>query len=199
MEVKHTVDESLQKYNDCVIPYFQKFLLVSVSKTKIAKINDFVENVIKIKMQENQYKKDYKSLYKRFYTGILGEAAIEEHLGLEFIDYSIGESSFYNVADLSKLHINMGIKTVELGKFPIVHKMPCRPEIINIKYSENQVYICGIASINALKKYQDDKLILDDNLRKKGTKTGFYGFKFLEPFIDEEQIPDDVFKLPKAV
>lgn len=38
-----------------------------------------------------------------------------------------------------------------------------------------------MATSNVLNNYQDDDLILDPNLRARGTKTGFYGFEQLVP------------------
>ena len=43
------------------------------------------------------------------------------------------------------------------------------------------IFVCGLATADVLNKYQDIDLILDPNLRNRGTKTGFYGFKYLQP------------------
>ena len=45
----------------------------------------------------------------------------------------------------------------------------------------NLIFVCGLATSNVLNNYQDDDLILDPNLRARGTKTGFYGFEQLVP------------------
>ena len=50
------------------------------------------------------------------------------------------------------------------------------------------IYICGLAIVDVLNTYQDDKLILSPYLRKKGTKTGFYGFSSLIPLADVKDI-----------
>ena len=43
-------------------------------------------------------------------------------------------------------------------------------------------YICGLATVEVLNKYQSLDLILSPSLRKRGTKTGFYGFhKLIKP------------------
>lgn len=92
---------------------------------------------------------------------------------------SIGYSNDYNTADLRLLGYNVGIKTVELNKFPIIHKVAHRPELINIKRTEDTIILCGLATIDVLNNYQDDDLILSPALRRRGTKTGFYGFEHL--------------------
>ena len=57
------------------------------------------------------------------------------------------------------------------------------PQIICIKSTKynNLIFVCGLATSNVLNNYQDDDLILDPNLRARGTKTGFYGFEQLVP------------------
>ena len=77
----------------------------------------------------------------------------------------------------------VGIKTVERDKFPIIFKDNSYPQIICIKSTKynNLIFVCGLATSNVLNNYQDDDLILDPNLRARGTKTGFYGFEQLVP------------------
>jgi hypothetical protein len=172
----------MKSFKNIVSPLSSNFMKVKVSDNKVRKIVEFVNAVICEKRTENHHKIDGSQEFKRFYTGTLGEAAIEEMFQKEFIDWSIGESSVYHIADLRKLGLNIGIKTVELGKFPIVHKKVLRPEIVNIKIDNKTVWVCGYASIQVLKKYQDDNLILSPLLRKRGTKSGFWGFAELRQF-----------------
>ncbi len=143
------------------------------------KIDDFVTRVIRAKAEESHHLVDHGQEYKRFYTGLMGECALEKLFDRSFIDWSIGNSNTYNTADLKELGFDVGIKTVEMGKFPIVHKHPYRPELICIKRSENTVILCGLATMDTLRRYQDDDLILSPALRRRGTKTGFYGFEKL--------------------
>lgn len=172
----------MRSFEDIVKPISSKFIKVTVQDNKIKRITEFVTAVIHKKKNEKHHKIDGSQEFKRFYTGTLGEAAIEELLQKEFIDWSIGESSAFHIADLRKLGLGIGIKTVEYGKFPIVHKKVLRPEIINIKIDDKTVLVCGYASIQALRKYQDDNLILSPLLRKRGTKSGFWGFSELKQF-----------------
>lgn len=178
----------MKSYSEYVVPYFKYFKIIKVPYNKVAIIESFVRKVIAAKKAEAHHIIDGGSEYKRFYTGILGEAALEELLGVEIIDWSIGKSTIYNKGDLIKIGLDLGIKTVEYGKFPIIHKEVKRPEIINIKTSEDMVAVCGLANINTLKEYQDESLILSSNLRQRGTKTGFYGFSKLKPFDNLENL-----------
>jgi hypothetical protein len=161
--------------------------LVVIPEKRIERAKLFVEKVIEAKKIEKHHIIDDNQIYKRFYTGVLGELAIEQILKRKFINWAIGDSINFHTADLSKFGFNVGIKTVEEGKFPIIFKKSNYPEIINIKKSDNEVYVCGIASSNILNTYQDDKFILDNQLLERGTKTAFVGLDKLEQFSTVEE------------
>ena len=100
---------------------------------------------------------------------------------IHIIDWTIGYSGLYHIPDIPGYRV--GIKTVERDKFPIIFKDNSYPQIICIKSTKynNLIFVCGLATSNVLNNYQDDDLILDPNLRARGTKTGFYGFEQLVP------------------
>lgn len=178
----------MKDYGRCVDRYMEFFKPIIISSQQTAKIRKFVNELIKFKKEESHHKIDYGNESTRFFTGILGEVAVENYLGTDLVDWTIGDSSIYNIADLSKIGLNIGVKTVEYGKFPIIHREPQRAEIINIKMSDNLVFICGFAPIEVLKTYQDDSLVLLDMLKSRGTKTGFYGFNSLIPFYSMKEL-----------
>ncbi|MFW6029845.1 MAG: hypothetical protein ACOCRO_06280 [Halanaerobiales bacterium] len=153
-----------------------------VADPTIERIDKFVNNLVKFKNKE--YESDNAQLQKRFYNGLIGEAAIEILINRQFINWTVGESRYYNKADMLPLGFDMGIKSVEYGKFPVIHKHPKRPEIINFITDYNKVLVCGVASIYTMKLFQNDDYILSPQLRKKGTKTCFYGFSQLFPLKD---------------
>lgn len=119
---------------------------------------------------------------------MIGEAAIEELIGKKFIDWNIGPSHYYNKADLSNLGLNIGVKSVQYGKFPLIHKSITRPEIINLVLSDEEVLVCGYATIDSLNINQDNELVLSPFLRARGTKTGFYGFHNLVRFSNFDEL-----------
>jgi len=168
-------------YRSHVIPYKDKFTPLQVPDEKLGAIESFCLKVIEAKKSEQHHQSDPNQEFKRFYTGITGEAAIEEMLGVSFIDYTVGDSSAYHKSDLKSLGINVGIKTVEFGKFPIIFKNSYYPEIIVIKADPIHI-VCGLATTAVLNKFQSDDLILSPYLKSRGTKTGFYGFGELIPF-----------------
>lgn len=167
-----------------------RFKRIVLSDEVINKINDFVKRLVEKKKSEEHHADDNRSEIKRFTTGLLGEAAIEQYLKIKSIDWSIGDSKKYHKPDLKKIGLDVGIKTVEYGRFPIIFKKSYSSEIINIKVSSNEVLICGLANVDILNKYQDDNLILDDKLRARGTKSGFYGFDNLLQFNSLEKLKE---------
>ena len=179
-------------FEGITLPVEERFISISVPEDKINRIKEIIPKIIEKKMEEPHHRVDSGNEYKRFYTGFLGEAAIEQLFDVEFIDWSVGKSSFYHVADLKSLGLDVGIKSVEYGKFPIINKHIKRPEIIIIKNSDTNVSLCGLASMSVLSRYQNSDLILSDSLRSRGTKTAFYGFKFLIGFNNIEELKEIV-------
>lgn len=161
--------------------------LVILSKEKRDEVIDFVKKVVFEKTKEDHHKIDSGQEEKRWYTGFCGEVALGEFLGEDFVDLTIGDSKGYHVSDLSNLGLDIGVKTVEKGKFPIIFKNNKTPQIIIIKESDSRFTISGLATTDVLNKYQSDDLILSPALRKRGTKTGFYGF---EKLLNFESISD---------
>lgn len=161
---------------------------VSISKEKSNQIKKFVKEVIKKKNGEEHHIVDNGNEFKRWYTGFSGEACIEKMLNSEFTDLSIGDSENYHVSDLSKLKLDIGVKTVEYGKFPIIIKNNDKHEIIVIKKNDLDFIVCGIATPKILNSYQSDDLILSPNLRERGTKSGFYGLDKLIKFSTIEDL-----------
>jgi len=154
---------------------------ITLSEEVETKLKAFVTEVIEAKQTEEHHKVDNGQEGKRWYTGFAGESALEEYLDSNYIDLTVGDSKQYHISDLSKLNLDIGVKTVESGKFPIIFKRSYSPQVIIIK-DNNDFYICGMATVNTLNTYQSDELILSPALKARGTKTGFYGFGHLEPF-----------------
>ncbi|WP_062050363.1 hypothetical protein [Bacillus sp. JCM 19034] len=180
-------------YDTHVLPYKNQYQKVIIPEEKVLKIRDFVTDLIKVKEKENHHLKDNRSHFKRYFTGMLGEAALEEFLGVtSIIDWSIGESKNFHKPDLQSLGIKAGIKTVEYGLFPVIFKKSYSPEIIMIKVSNHHIVICGLATSHILDKYQSIELIKDSKLRARGTKTGFYGFQHLKTFYDIQSLKEAI-------
>ncbi len=168
-------------YEEYVVKHADSYKSMKICDDYYQKIVEFASQVCARKLSETHHRTDNRSELKRFTTGLVGEAALEGLLGIKIIDWTIGESSFYHHPDIPGY--NVGIKTVERNKFPIIFKKNTYPQIICIRsiQTPNAVFVCGLASTSVLNKYQSDDLIVDPYLRARGTKTGFYGFEHLIP------------------
>ena len=175
-------------YEEYVVKHASSFKRINIDPLYVAKIKDFVSKLIYEKSDEGHHKSDPFNEVKRFTTGFLGEAALENLFDIDIIDWSIGYSGLYHKPDIPGY--NVGIKTVERGKFPVIFKKNNYPQIICIKSTkyENVIFICGLATSEVLNKYQSEDLILSPYLRSRGTKTGFYGFEHLLPISSLEDL-----------
>ena len=173
----------MRSYRANVNPFSSDFVLVELHDHEVQRIDEFCERVIQHKEKESHYSIDHRSIYKRFYTGTAGELALEKLLDIEgIVNWTVGLSKDYNTPDLADVGLDVGVKTVNFGVFPLVKKQNTHPQILCILWKKKWVYVCGIASVDTLNRYQDDELILDDRLRCRGVKSGFYGFRDLKRF-----------------
>ena len=119
------------------------------------RLSAYVKRMADAKSKEVHHQNDKYNEEKRIMTGLLGELALEYTLGIKFIDWSIGKSADYHIPDIPGYKV--GIKTVEYGKFPIIFKKNYYPQIICVvKKDEKAVYVCGIADVETLNRYQSD-------------------------------------------
>lgn len=160
----------------------------TIKLTNTIKLDNFVKVIVGKKKDELHHQSDPFNEASRWRTGIGGEIALEKFLGKSFVDLSLGESIDYHVSDLSKLGLNVGIKTVKHGKYPIIFKESERPEIIILRLDDETFSILGLASIDVLNKYQDKSEIVSPYLKSRGTKTAFTGLHKLKQFSDYNQL-----------
>jgi hypothetical protein len=168
-------------YETHVNPFAHEFARVKIPDDMIKKACVWVDAMVVAKASETHWQKDHGHATKRILTGIMGEIATEIVLDQKFIDWSIGPNSAeYHNPDLAGIGSNIGVKTVEHGKFPLIFKVNYYPQIINIfRYKDKTCFVCGLATPEVLDEYQSDDLILSPALKRRGTKSGFYGFEHL--------------------
>lgn len=131
----------MKTYEEYVNPFINNFVKVVLNEDKATKIKQFAGEIIKVKEKENHHIVNGYHEEKRFLTGFSGEAALEKLFGIEIIDWTIGESAKYHISDLKSVGYDVGIKTVEFGKFPIIFKNSHHPEIIVIKIDDFNFYV----------------------------------------------------------
>jgi hypothetical protein len=153
-----------------------------------SKLDEFIKNIVAKKMSEAHHKIDSGNEAYRWRTGMGGELALEQLLGKSFVDLSIGDSNDYHVPDLSKLGLEVGIKSVECGKYPVIFKRSEKPEIVILRLADDTFSILGLALVEDLNKYQDDSQILSPALLARGTKTAFTGLHKLKGFKNLDEL-----------
>lgn len=181
----------MSKTNEIIYKYITNKLITSDNTVKLldtSKLDEFIKGVIAKKMNEAHHKVDSGNEAYRWRTGMGGELALEQLLGEKFVDLSIGNSNDYHVPDLSKLGLEVGIKSVEIGKYPVIFKRSEKPEIVILRISDDTFSILGLALAEDLNKYQDDSFILSPALRARGTKTAFTGLHKLKTFKNIEEL-----------
>ena len=161
-----------------------KAVRIIVPEEKRRKIDEQVAKICGVKMQEYRYQRDHKQLAYRYTTGLLGEAALEEYLGVPIIEWEVGDSDVYNHPDIPNTKV--GVKTVRYGKCPLIWQKNWYSQIICIisPHNENEVWICGLATKDILNKYQSREFVLNPQARK----TAFYGFEHLLPVPSYEEM-----------
>jgi hypothetical protein len=174
-------------YNTWVIPVLSNFSRIELSQEEIELIDHTAYQIANAKLKEKGYLKDAQSLIKRYTTGLGGEMALGKFLGVSIVDTSVGASEDYNVGDLNKIGLDIGVKTVEYPKFPLVHTRPERCEIILIKHRNQHVYkICGLYTPETMMLHSSRELVVDEKVRE--SKTAFYGIPFCKTFKTTEDL-----------
>ncbi len=177
-----------RKYSVDCEKYLSQFVRISVTEKDMEVLKGFCSSIEEAKMKEKHYQIDDENIFDRFKTGVGGELAVGKYLGVDTLNLTIGVSHFYNSGDLTGLGIDCGVKSVEIGKYHVIHAKPTRPEIMVIKETDLDFLICGLATVPIMRKYSDTNLIIDSKLRARETKTGFYGYQYLLPFKSIEQL-----------
>lgn len=186
---------SNEAFNDELKEYTKRhgaLQVVSLTAEDLKKAQDWAERFARYKMgqgsRERTFAEDNGKLVKRTITGKLGEMALEKLLGQRFSSTALGDTRKFDTPDLAPLGIAAGIKTVEMGKFPVVSETPKYPEIITLLHWKDglpQVAVLGVATPALLKGFSDSSHILDKNML--GRKTAFTGLAELTPFPAENR------------
>ncbi len=157
--------------------------VVNISDEKKEKVDEFIVRFAAAKAKEDVHKMDATQRQKRFGTGFLCEAAMEQFLGEDFMDTTVGNSKNYAVADMAPIGVNAGVKSgiYEDNKFIAVNRDLRHPQVICFLYPDrSKMMVCGLATLDVLRTYVDDSLIRTRDMA--GRKTGFYGFHKLIKF-----------------
>ncbi|MCH4812857.1 hypothetical protein [Vreelandella neptunia] len=184
-------EKQREVYRKYIEPYRQEFIRFEFTKQELIPIIELTQKIVEEKQKELNHQIDDLNTHKRFMTGLIGELAIERLLGINIIDYeqkaNQTHSKHFNTPDLQKANLNLGVKSVEYGKVPLIPAHNSYSQIICIRDTPNSVLVCGLATKEVLNIYQDEDLVLSTKLKElndlkrsqnntNNIKTGFYGF-----------------------
>ena len=172
---------------------------VQMTQAHIDRATEWAIRVYNWKVEHHERVGDRNSFIKREVTGRLGEMALEILLGILFCDWSVGSEEDHSAPDLRPIGIEGGVKSssilVEIPNVPLVPIVPRHPQVItvlrpNLFHYEfgDLVSICGVATLKVMMNYSHRDLIRSRVIRKGNWKTGFYGFEYLIPFFNLEEL-----------
>jgi len=177
-------------YGEAIKGILEKSIKVIISKDEMIQISNWVNMLVQTKKVENGFYKNRtkESLQYGFDSGYQAEFGVQKCLKINFIDWSIRTDKKlqdYNFADLKNIGLDIGVKTRRYGKFPLVSINPTTPEIItveivNSELEQIEIYICGYATVECLKKYSNKNF--SDPPDAVGKKMLFFGYEHLLPF-----------------
>ena len=169
-------------------------------------LHDFLPRWAKAKMKESRFKMDHGRLMERGLTGFLGEAAIEVLLDTPVLDRDrdgrllVRDSRDFYTSDLCTTGLDVGVKTVEWGKFPVIKRNVRRPQMINFRIDALTFLVGGFASMKVLREHQTSVYVINEALRNKRMnngqieKTCFWGFHQLQQVRSLKELRDAYYK-----
>lgn len=95
-------------YEEYVVKFSKNFRCVKIDTKYVSKIYDFASKVVSEKLKEAHHKRDSHQEIKRFFTGFLGEAALEKILKIDIIDWSIGTSKRDSQQEIKRFFTEIG-------------------------------------------------------------------------------------------
>ena len=147
---------------------------------------NYIDNRIDYKFnKDSRYKSDRNNMVKRLCTDSYSEAILWEFSGRKFIpNFEVSQSKNYNYPDFKDAGFNMGLKTSNIKNPHLIQK----PH--NVKYNELMAHIdlhkdhveyiiLGVATIDIMKEYGDENLVLSPSAKKY--KNGFNRYDLLKP------------------
>jgi hypothetical protein len=162
---------------------------VILSEAHIQRATKWAQDVYVDKIRRGERASDMGSFVRRETTGRYAEMAMEQLLGVEFVDWSIGDSACHNAPDLQPIGLRCGVKACSImpdsSNVPLVPIFPSYPEVITVvrpSLTQVDVSICGVATREVMMRHSHVSLIRSSSVKSIGKKTGFHGFDHLIPF-----------------
>jgi hypothetical protein len=154
---------------------------VHLSKEEMKPLEELALKIEQAKKSESGYINDGEGIYFRHIYGLYAERAVEKMFNINFIDYTVGNSSNYDHGDLTNAGCpHVGVKALLVNKneekFHKVSRAAIKCEIlVFIEKAEDGGVVCyipGIYTPDVLRNYNTRDGV-DENIT--ATKGNFYG------------------------
>ena len=170
-------------YENCFNPYIKSFNKITLDKEHSEKVKSTILRLMNEKQRslKRSLTDKEKESFKRNYMQIAGEAALEQFLDIDFVDYKTAGN--HKKPFINKLLNDKGqvdTCTFSHGYFPLVYPRTYRKTIFICMVTKNEFYICGVGEPNIINGYTKQSLVQNEYLRSLG-KTAFFGFDHLKP------------------
>ena len=73
-----------------IYPYIKNFVEIHFTQEEIDKVLGLAMQIASHKINEQHHMKDNNNEIKRFFTGLIGEMAVEKLFNISIIDWSVG-------------------------------------------------------------------------------------------------------------
>ena len=131
----------------------------------------------------NQMRDRYEGVafHDSFNRKIMALCALEQYMDIEPSDWNhINPKDFQ--PNLEYLSVGIDVIVSDYGQYPVINKKIERPAVVMIQKDNKTMWVCGFASKEVLKKFQDPKKF--EGEMNKSKMTAFNGFDRLTPFKD---------------
>lgn len=158
-----------------------KYFSVSLSKEEMKPLEELALRIEKAKQSEPGYVNDGEGIYYRHIYGLYAERAVEKMFNINFIDYTVGDSSKYDHGDLTNAGCPyVGVKGVLVKKnekkYHIVSRVATKCEIlVFVEKAEDggvTCYIPGLYTPDTLRKYTTRNGVGNNIVATKGNFHG---------------------------
>jgi hypothetical protein len=112
---------------------------------------------------------------------LCGEAALEQFLGINVVNYNLTEKGWYNSKGLNQGKVL--IKVFPQGTFPIIYQHNTKPMVFVMQMDSRNYRICGYAKTQVLNSYKSVQMVPKTEY-DFDRKACFYGFDELKDFTE---------------
>jgi hypothetical protein len=169
-------------YENSVLPYMERFNVIDLSPQKQNQVATFLRELYRdYLITRNIQQSEKPEMWAYMKLKLAGEAALEQHMGSEFIQYQPDQYGLYRSKGIDNNAIYT--KVFSMDEFPVIYQRNTAPMVFIMHLTKAQFLICGAAGPQKLNSFQDVSLV-PPSIENRANRTGFYGFDELRQFTD---------------